>query len=30
MAGRLEGVMDVEWELFRELFPEPEARPKGG
>lgn len=30
MAGRFEGVTDVEWELFVGLFPEPEARPRGG
>lgn len=30
MAGRFEGVTDIEWRLFQDLFPEPPPRPKGG
>ena len=30
MAGRFEGVTDVEWLLFADLFPAPEPSPQGG
>ena len=30
MAGRFEGLTDVEWLLFENLFPEPPPQPKGG
>jgi transposase len=29
MAGRFEGLSDLEWKLFEDLFPEPEKRGKG-
>jgi transposase len=29
MAGRFEGLSDLEWKLFEDLFPKPEKRGKG-
>lgn len=29
MAGRFEGLSDLEWKLFEDLFPEPQKRGKG-
>jgi transposase len=29
MAGRFEGLTDLEWKLFEDLFPEPEKKGKG-
>jgi hypothetical protein len=29
MAGRFEGLSDLEWQLFADLFPEPGKRGKG-
>jgi hypothetical protein len=29
MAGRFEGLSDLEWKLFEDLFLEPEKRGKG-
>lgn len=29
MAGRFEGLSDLEWQLFEDLFPTPEKRGKG-
>jgi transposase len=29
MAGRFEGLSDLEWKLFKDIFPEPERRGKG-
>ncbi|MEM1368630.1 MAG: hypothetical protein AAGG02_11555 [Cyanobacteria bacterium P01_H01_bin.15] len=29
MAGRCEGLTDLEWKLFEDLFPEPEQRGPG-
>jgi transposase len=29
MAGRFEGLSDLEWKLFEDLFPEPAKRGKG-
>ena len=29
MAGRFEGLSDLEWKLFEDLFPEPETRGRG-
>lgn len=29
MAGRFEGVTDLEWKLFEDLFPEPAKRGRG-
>lgn len=29
MAGRFEGLSEMEWKLFKDIFPEPELRGKG-
>ena len=29
MAGRFEGLSDVEWKLFEDIFPTPEKRSRG-
>lgn len=29
MAGRFEGLSEMEWKLFKDIFPEPERRGKG-